>query len=289
MRRLGRALLLLALAAPLAAPWTSAGAAERIVSLGGSITEILYDLGFGDQIIAVDSTSLFPAEAREKPDVGYLRQLAAEPIVALGPTLVIGTEAAGPPVVIEQLEGAGLRLVLAPDEFSVAGALHKIAIVAAAVGRPAEGQALADAVEARFQQLEAKLAPIPARPSVLFLLAASKGAPMAAGQNTAADAMIAIAGGRNAVQGVESYKNLSPEAAIGLDPALVVIAEHALLTLGGIEALQARSDLGLIPAIREGRILVIDANLLLGFGPRSAEGAWELAKRLHPVLLGQAQ
>lgn len=283
MRTLGRFLLLLALAAP---P-TAAGAAERIVSLGGSITEILYDLGLGAEIVAVDSTSLFPPEAREKPDVGYLRQLAAEPIVALGPTLVIGTEAAGPPAVLEQLRGAGLRLVLTPDRYSVEGVLAKIALVAEAVGRPTEGAALAAGVRDRFAALEARLAPISVRPSVLFLLAASKGAPMAAGQGTAADAMIRLAGGSNALQGIEGYKNLSPEAAIGLDPVMVVVAEHALATLGGVEALQARADLGLVPAIREGRILVIDANLLLGFGPRAAEGAWELARRLHPVLLGQ--
>lgn len=283
MQVLLRCLLLLGLAAPLPAL-----AAERIVSLGGSVTEILYDLGLGEEIVAVDSTSLFPAEAREKPDVGYLRQLAAEPIVALGPTLVIGTESAGPPVVIEQLKGAALRVVLVPDEYSAAGVLHKIALVSEAVGKVEEGAALAAGVARRFQTLDETLAPISARPSVLFLLAAAKGAPLAAGQGTAADAMIRIAGGSNAVQGYEGYKNLSPEAAVGLDPYLVVVAEHALASMGGIEALKARSDLGLLPAVREDRILVIDANLLLGFGPRAVEGAWAMAKRLHPVLLGQA-
>lgn len=283
MQVLFRCLLLLGLAAPLPAL-----AAERIVSLGGSVTEILYDLGLGEEIVAVDSTSLFPAEARAKPGVGYLRQLAAEPIVALGPTLVIGTESAGPPVVIEQLKGAALRVVLVPDEYSAAGVLHKIALVSEAVGKVEEGAALAAGVARRFQTLDETLAPISARPSVLFLLAAAKGAPLAAGQGTAADAMIQIAGGSNAVQGYEGYKNLSPEAAVGLDPYLVVVAEHALASMGGIEALKARSDLGLLPAVREDRILVIDANLLLGFGPRAVEGAWALAKRLHPVLLGQA-
>lgn len=283
MQVLFRCLLLLGLAAPLPAL-----AAERIVSLGGSVTEILYDLGLGEEIVAVDSTSLFPAEARAKPGVGYLRQLAAEPIVALGPTLVIGTESAGPPVVIEQLKGAALRVVLVPDEYSAAGVLHKIALVSEAVGKVEEGAALAAGVARRFQTLDETLAPISARPSVLFLLAAAKGAPLAAGQGTAADAMIQIAGGSNAVQGYEGYKNLSPEAAVGLDPYLVVVAEHALASMGGIEALKARSDLGLLPAVREDRILVIDANLLLGFGPRAVEGAWAMAKRLHPVLLGQA-
>ncbi len=283
MQVLVRCLLLLGLAAPLPAL-----AAERIVSLGGAVTEILYDLGLGEEIVAVDSTSLFPAAAREKPDVGYLRQLAAEPIVALGPTLVIGTESAGPPVVLEQLKGAGLRVVLVPDEYSAAGVLHKIALVSGAVGKNEEGEALAAGVAKRFRTLEEALAPISARPSVLFLLAAAKGAPLAAGQGTAADAMIRIAGGSNAVQGYAGYKNLSSEAAVGLDPYLVVVAEHALASMGGLAALKARSDLGLLPAVREGRILVIDANLLLGFGPRAAEGAWVLAKRLHPVLLGQA-
>lgn len=276
-------------AAFLATTSMALGAEERIISLGGSVTEILYRLDMAPSIIAVDSTSIYPPEAQELPDVGYLRQLAAEPIIALSPTLIVGSDAAGPPVVLDQLRASGVPLVLAREAFTVESILDKIAVVAEAVGKPAEGAALAESVRGSFEELSAALEGVTERPSVLFLLAASKGAPMAAGAHTGADAMIQLSGGSNAISGFDGYKNLSPEAAIELNPSIVVIAEHALLALGGMEGLQARFDLGMIPAIREGRVLVVDANLFVGFGPRAAEGAWILARALHPEVLGAGQ
>src|SRR3954447_19880065 len=62
----------------------------RIVSIGGAITEILYALGFEDRLARVDSTTLYPAAAlRDKPNVGYMRQLSAEGVLGLNPSLVL--------------------------------------------------------------------------------------------------------------------------------------------------------------------------------------------------------
>jgi iron complex transport system substrate-binding protein len=121
---------------------------------------------------------------------------------------------------------------------------------------------------------------------VLYILSATDGAPLAAGQNTAADGVIALAGGRNALQGYEGYKPLSPEAAVSANPDFVVVAQHGISSLGGLDGLAARPDLGLVPAIKEGRVLVLDATYLLGFGPRAAEATAELASHLHPTLAG---
>src|SRR5215207_8192946 len=69
----------------------------RIVSIGGAITEILYALGFDDRLAGVDSTSLYPAAAlRDKPNVGYMRQLSAEGVLGLNPSLVLAAQGSGP-------------------------------------------------------------------------------------------------------------------------------------------------------------------------------------------------
>jgi iron complex transport system substrate-binding protein len=81
----------LALCIALALPF-SAAAAERIVSIGGDVTEIAFALGAGDEVIARDSTSLQPEAVKKLPDVGYMRQLNAEGILALKPSLVLTTE-----------------------------------------------------------------------------------------------------------------------------------------------------------------------------------------------------
>lgn len=273
-------LCLLLLSAP-------ASAAERIVSLGGSVTEILYALGVGGRIVAVDTTSLYPSVATELPQVGYLRQLSAEPILGLEPDLVVGTTDAGPPPVLEQIASVGTPVVLIEDLPTPEGTVAKIRAVAEAVGEEEKGALLADSVTAEFAVLEERLGGVAERPRVLFLLTASGTAPLAAGDGTAAQGIIELAGGQNAIVGYSSYKPLSPEAAATLDPDWVLISDHGLAGLGGMEGLAARPDLGMMPAVREGRVMVMDANLLLGFGPRAPQAAEALARRLHPTLLGQ--
>jgi iron complex transport system substrate-binding protein len=276
--------LVLALGLALARP--SVAAALRIVSIGGAVTETLYALGYGGQIVAVDTTSVYPREALALPKVGYMRTLAAEPIVALSPDLVIAVSHAGPKKVLDQITAAGVPVVIISDEPTAEGVAEKIEEVAKAVGADAKGAELAAGIEKSFTHIETVLAKDQAKPSVLYILSASNGALLAAGQNTAADGIIALAGGHNALQGYEGYKPLSPEAAVTANPDFVVIAEHGLSTLGGLDGLAARSDLGLIPAIKEGRVLVLDANYLLGFGPRAAAATAELASHLHPSLAG---
>lgn len=100
----------LALMVTLTLPLTAA-AAQRIVSIGGDVTEIAFALGAGDDVIARDSTSLHPEAVKKLPDVGYMRQLNAEGILALKPTLVLTTELAQPALVLKQLADSGVKVV----------------------------------------------------------------------------------------------------------------------------------------------------------------------------------
>lgn len=286
MRRFLGALLLVA-AGQIALSGTALSD-ERIVSVGGSITEIVYALGAGDRIVAADTTSVFPEATADLPKVGYMRQVAAEPILALDPDLVIVSEDAGPPAVLEQIAAAGVPLTIIVETPNADGVVAKIREIAEALGRDDEGERLANDVAQNFQTLADDLAPVTDRPTVLFLLGFADNAPMAAGANTAADGIIALAGGSNAITGYEGYKPLSPETAATLDPAIVVVSAHSVAMAGGLDVLKARPDLGAIPAVQEGRILVMDANYLLGFGPRSPDAARELASQLHPDLIAEA-
>ncbi|MGH6947861.1 MAG: heme/hemin ABC transporter substrate-binding protein [Kiloniellales bacterium] len=260
------------------------GSAERIVSVGGAITEILYALGLEERIVAVDTTSLYPQQVAEKPDVGYMRQLAAEPILALEPTLVLVEEDSGPPAVLDQLREAGVPVVAVADDYSAEGVLEKIGRIAAAVGEEARGEALIARVRDEIESVRASLGEVAARPRVLFLLSLGKGAPLAAGRRTSADGIIALAGGRNAIDGFERYKPLSPEAAVAAAPDVIVVTSRSLALLGGNEGVLAMPEVALTPAGEHGRVIAIDGLLLLGFGPRIATAIRMLAQALHPEL-----
>jgi iron complex transport system substrate-binding protein len=174
-------------ATPLAAePITVTGAdgrsvtiadASRIVSVGGTVTETLYALGVGDRIVGVDLTSNYPAAANRLPKVGYMRQLAAEGVLALGPTVIIAIEDAGPPETIAVLAAASVPLVLVPKAHDAEGVAASIRVIAAAAGVSDAGAAMAEAVDADLATVEAMLDTIDARRKAVFVLGVSGGSP----------------------------------------------------------------------------------------------------------------
>lgn len=259
-------------------------AAERIVSVGGAVTEIVYALGAGDELVGADTTSMYPAAARDLPRVGYMRQLSAEGLLSLAPTLLLITEEAGPPAVLRQLEATGLKTVLLPGGHQPGAVRNRIEGVARAVGQEARGQVLARQVDDDVARIGAALKGA-GEPRVLFLLSTSGGgAPLASGRNTAADTLIALAGAVNAVTAYEGYKPLTPESAVTLDPDYILIPNHSMDALGGVEAMAAMPGLKDTRAVRENRIVTMDMLTMLGFGPRIAMAMRQLAGALHPGL-----
>lgn len=254
----------------------------RVLSVGGSITEIVYLLGEEERLVAVDSTSLYPPAARDLPNVGYLRRLAVEPILALAPDLIIADGDAGPEPVIEQLEAAGVALVRTDSTMDIPGVGRKIRAVANALGRAEDGARLADEITDRAEFLSAEARKRVDPPRVLFLLSVGKGAPLAAGRETAAAGIIEAAGGVNAISGYEGYKPLSPEAAVLADPEIVLVPERTLAQMGGVEAILERPEIAPTRAARNGRLVSVDGLLVFGFGPRIAEAVELLSTAFHP-------
>lgn len=257
---------------------------SRVVSIGGSITEIVYALGAQDRLVAVDSTSRHPAEARDHPNVGYMRQLSAEPLLALDPGLLLAIEDTGPAHVLDQLRAAGTRLVMVPDDPSPQGVLEKIEVVAEALGLEGRGRQLVARLELEFAELDAHLAATDRAPKVLFLLSVGSGVPLAAGRDTSAAGIVELAGGTNAVTVFEGFKPLSPEAAVAAAPEILLVTKRTLGLLGGPDKLLARPELAATPAGHARRFVEMDGLLLLGFGPRTPQAIRELAAALHPEL-----
>ncbi|WP_199554201.1 heme/hemin ABC transporter substrate-binding protein [Sandaracinobacteroides hominis] len=249
-------LLLLAVTA------TAVHAQDRIVTLGSDVTEIVFALGQGDRIIAVDDTSMYPAQTAKLPKLGYLRQLAPEPILATRPTLILASRGAGPEAVLRQVERAGVKLVAVPDEPSAAGIAAKIRTVAAALGLPKEGEKLAAATISRLPKTQPE-----AGPRMILVLANAPGRILAAGTGTAGDALIRLSGGRNAFV-ADGYKPLSPEAALAANPDVILVPSHVVGMLGGLDAIRNDPALVRTSAVQKNRVFVVDSLAGLNFGPR---------------------
>lgn len=259
----------------------------RIVSIGGAVTEILYDLGLEDRIVAVDTTSTAPARAlAEKPNVGYMRALAAEGVLSTGPTLIVATEGAGPPEVMEVLAASSVPLVLVDDATTPEAVTGRIRFLATALGADARGEALAGEVEKGFAALAEARAGIRTPARVLFVISLRDGVPMAAGTGTAADSIIGLAGGVNVAADFEGYKPMSEEAVLAAAPDVVLMMTSGAHAAGGdVLALPAFRG---TPAAANGRLVTMDGQSLLGFGPRTPEVARALAAELHPGQIAAA-
>lgn len=248
----------------------------RVVSLGGPVTELVYALGRGEALVGRDTSSLFPEEALRLPDVGYHRQLSAEGVLSLAPTLVLATAHAGPPEAVDQLRTAGVTVLLLPEEATVAGARARTLAAGEALGEQQAAEALARRLDAGLQALT----PLTSAPKVMFVYARGGAGMEVAGQETAADEMIRLVGAANAVTGYTGYKPLTPEAAIAAAPDVVLMTTRGVASAGGETALWENPALAATPAGQARRLIVMDDLLLLGFGPRLPEAAAELQDAL---------
>lgn len=256
---------------------------QRVVALGGDITEIVYALGAQSALVGVDSTSLWPQAATRLPDVGYVRQLAAEGILSLHPQLILATHDAGPATVMSQLRDAGVRIEAMPMTRTPAGVTAKVKQVGTALGRDEQARSLAGKLESQYADLAKAVSIMPRHPRVMFLMSAGDGSPKAAGRDTAADSAIALAGGHNVGEGYSGYKAVSAEALAALAPEVIVLMHERESELGGVDGVLKLPGIAMTPAGRARRIVFVDGQALLGFGPRNAEHELALQRLLAAV------
>lgn len=262
-----------------ALPLMASAAAERIITLGGDVTEIAWALGAGPQMVARDSTSTWPDEVQQLPDVGYVRQLNAEGILSLRPTLVLASIQAQPSLVLDKVAENKVKLLSIPGGYDVAAINKKVDVVAAAIGKTAEGAALRN-------KLDGEIAALPTRPlnkRVLFILSHGGMGSMVAGQETAADGAIRAVGLTNAMQGFSHYRNLSQEGVIASKPDLVVISADGVKSMGGEENLWKLPGLVQTPAGRNKQLLIVDDIALLGFGVRTPQALKALREKAEQL------
>ncbi len=247
----------------------------RIISIDGSITEIVYELGAGGQLVAVDTTSRHPKAALELPDVGYMRRLSTEGILSMQPDMVIASQDAGPAEVFTQLQQAGVEVVRIQSQYSLDGVLAKVDQVAQALGEQQKGKQLQQNIRQKTEQALAEI-PEGASTKSLFILGAGNRGLMAAGKNTQAQAMLDLVSADNVME-YEGYKPVSAEGTLLANPEVVLVAYTGPADPEGLTASLAMTD-----AQKNNRIHTINTSVVLGFGPRLAEAVEQLVTVLYP-------
>lgn len=264
---------------PLEAPEQTA----RILSLGGDVTEILYDLGQSERIVAVDSTSQFPEQAlKEKKDVGYLRALSAEGVLSVNPSIIIASKQAGPPEVVKALKSTNIRYVEIGDEPSADAIPAKVRTIGDIVGAREAAETLAAKIQADFAALEKDRNALPKRKRVLFVLAIQNGRATVGGGGTSADAIIKLAGADNAAANISGFKPVSDEQLAEFAPDAIITMRRTNSGSHGAEQATNLPGLSGTPAAKPENKIEMNGLYLLGFGPRTPAAARDVMRKLYP-------
>jgi iron complex transport system substrate-binding protein len=258
------------------------GTPQRIVSLAPSITEILFAVGAGAQVVGRDEFSDYPAETADIQTIGgSFGEYSVEGIVALKPDLIVAAEI-NTPELIHQLEDLGLTVYYLANPTTLEELYPKLETVASLTGHDASG--LVESLQARVAAVDEKIAPLSARPYVFYEIDATDPAkPWTYGPGTFGDLLIDRAGGFNVGNlANDPYPQLSLEQIVDANPSIIILGD----SMWGVtvESVLARPGWETIAAVKSGNIFPIDDNLISRPGPRLVDGLEQLAKLLHPGL-----
>lgn len=246
---------------------------ERIVSLAPSNTEILFALGAGDRLVAVDQYSNYPPEAKQKVQLGSYVRPDLEQVIAAAPDLVLAT-GIHERTVVPQIEARGLAVVVIEGK-NVDEVFARIERVGRMIGREAQAQALVRRLQARASAIEDRVAGL-SRPRVFFELSPQL---HTAGPGSFVDDMIRRAGGQNvAADAAVQWPQLSQEVLIERNPEVIVLSHDGQTP----EQVAARPGWRTLAAVQNRRIVAIDPDLTSRPGPRVVDGLEAMARALHP-------
>lgn len=256
------------------------------VNLSGTLAEIVFSLGLGDNVVGRDIATTFE-QAKGLPVVTKAHDLTAEGVLALDPTVVLADRSIGPPEALQQLRASGVPVVLVPEAWSLTDVAPRIEAVATALGVPDAGRRL---VERTQSQVAAAVAAMPERDEplrVAFLyLRGQAGVYLMGGRGSGADSMIEAIGAVDAGSaiGLEKFRPLTSEGLVLAAPDVLVLMDGGLESVGGPDGLLEVAGVAQTPAGRDRRFVSMDDGALLSFGPRTGAVVAELARRVEAAV-----
>ncbi len=259
------------------------GKTLRIVSLSGFLTETLYDLGLGDQIIGRDITSVYPEQVSKVPALGHVTKLNVEAILEMNPDYILAEkEEMEKSTSLGQLKNAGISIIGVESSLYFDNALKASKTLDSHFDI---GKTKIEELEARIRQDSLKLvetlSKFEDKPRVLFIYARGAGRLLVGGTHTGAAAIIEKAGGVNALQSFEDYIALMPESLVEAQPDVILMFKSGLASLDGKEGLSQIPGITETPAYKNDRVIAMDGHYLISFSSRVGQAANELAQLIH--------
>lgn len=255
----------------------------KLITAGGTISEVVVSLGYLDQIIATDITSTFPASLQQLPSIGYRNQIKGEGLMALGADMILAEEGYLTEDVLAQLTLAGIQVHLFKKPTAINETYRLIEEIASFLEEEEKGNELILQLQADHAALQTYLQanPLADPPAVAFIMARGLETVFLAGDDTFAAEIIQMAGAKPAGTGFKDFIPLTPEALVSMNPDYLLFFDSGLGTIGGKDGVQQIKGVNQTTAFQQGNILSFDGQYLSGFGPRVAQAALDLAKAIR--------
>ena len=243
---------------------------SRIVSLGGDMSELVYELGLGDSLVGIDVTTVGPPEAMGLPSVGIGRFLAPEGVLAVSPTLVLADTDTAPSTALDQLRDAGVVVEVFETPSTFEEYFSKISDLAALLGAEAEGQQLIERLRKEIAEITAGVTDREQTPRALYLYTRGPGTLLLFGEGMTTHALIEGAGAVDVgtESGVTGFINVTPEALVAAAPDVIIVPSEGLADIGGIDGLLEIPGIAETPAGKNRAILDYPQGDFLTMGPR---------------------
>jgi iron complex transport system substrate-binding protein len=248
---------------------------HRIICLVPSITDDVFSLSAGDEVVAISDYVQFPAEARSKPSVGSISNPSLEAILALRPDLVLGMPHLNDQAVLEQLRHLNIPVYLV-DPHGVAGILHSIT----SLGKATDREAQASAVVARLTlRIDAVRASVKNKPVIEVFMPVSYDPVITIGQGAFITEIVALAGGRSITDDLrQEWPHISMEAVVARAPQALLMLRGGHTTL---ESLKDRPGWNVLSAVRAGRVYYVDKRVDFP-SPVAIDALEDLVRQFHP-------
>lgn len=260
--------------------------AERVLPLTGSLAEIVFTLGLGDNVVGRDVAATFD-EAADLPVISEGHEVSAETVLALQPTVILADTQTGPPEVIEQIQNSGIPVVIVEEAWSIDEMYPRFEHVAQALGVPASGTILAERTQEQMAQVRESSLETSGDPLVAFLyLRGTAGVYLLGGPGSGADALLEEIGARDA--GVEmglttAFTPITTEALIEARPDVLLVMTKGLESVGGVSGLAEIPGVAQTPAGQNQAVIDFEDGVLLNFGPRTPQVITTMAEELAAV------
>ena len=259
---------------------------ERIVCVSKQLTELVFALGAGDKIVAVDLSSTYPEAVKKLPTVGYHRMLSAEGIISMKPSVVFynsGQDASiGPATVLPQLQKVGIPLKEWKGTENIEDTKALIHDLGIYLHAEAKADSLCKKLDADMQLAAIKLKDYTDNPRVMIIhFGRASNIYFPFGRQGAGNSMIGWAGGVNAIDTSSKFRTLSAEILVKCQPEVILATDFGYDRLGGLDKFKELPGIALTPAAKSNRIYRVEEHDLLYFGPRTGENVLKLIELIH--------